>query len=156
MKKIQKLDLEDQIDLIDIFKILYKKKLIILSFCFIGLLSSYLINSEFVNKKPQISMSEIQIDRVPKSILLLPSFLLPNNKMPSDKFIDLYNKKFIDLVLSKKNLQFYFDTYGKELINIIDLDQKFFKNNFFFTDYYQKQILQHSERDTKVVFRFYF
>lgn len=156
MKKNHKSNFEDEINLLDIVKILFKEKIIILSFCFIGLVSSFFLSKTiFAPKSKSISIAVIEVEKISETPFNLLGFLIPTGQ--AEKIYDLYNNKFIDTVKSKKNFHDYFDVYGKELINIIDLSKNFLEyDKFLFEDYFNNKINNVSNTKTIAVYRFDF
>lgn len=136
MMKNHKSNIEEYIDLLQVVKLLYKEKILILSICLISLLSSFVIsNILFTQKNENYSTSDIKIQQIPPGTFDLYGFMIPTVSQSSN--IQHYNKQFLNLIISEENLQNYYNFYGKELTNNIDLNKIFFENDeYYFVNYF--------------------
>jgi len=134
--KNHKSNIEEYIDLLQVVKLLYKEKILILSICLISLLSSFVIsNILFTQKNKNYSTSDIKIQQIPLGTFDLYGFMIP--KVSQSTNIQHYNKQFLNLIISEENLQNYYNFYGKELTNNIDLNKIFFENDeYYFVNYF--------------------
>lgn len=134
--KNHKSNIEEYIDLLQVVKLLYKEKILILSICLISLLSSFVIsNILFTQKNENYSTSDIKIQQIPPGTFDLYGFMIPTVSQSSN--IQHYNKQFLNLIISEENLQNYYNFYGKELTNNIDLNKIFFENDeYYFVNYF--------------------
>jgi LPS O-antigen subunit length determinant protein (WzzB/FepE family) len=154
MKISRKLNIQDEIDLFDIARTIYKNKFLILIFCLIGTVSSFFLSKAIYQIKPEYSISEIKITKIPNGVFDIYENLIPNS---SNVNINLYNDEFINLINSKENLADYFDSYGKELINIIGLNKKFIENDkIFFAGYFFDKISKIDEAKKVYLAKFIF
>lgn len=158
MKISRKSKIQDEIDLFNIVRILYKNKLLILSFCLISIVMSFFVSKSLHSPNQADSISEIKITKIPNDAFNLYEFALPGiYDGKSSTSINLYNNQFISLINSKENLIDYFDSYGKELINIVSLNEKFIKKDkIFFADYFFNKISKIDDINKVYISKFFF